>query len=184
MSIDSARKRLAALRLSSFFGLPTPDATLDTSDRYHLNGLYFIEVPRNAFRKFNSFTEALCEKAHNLQSDTLKLLLTNTAPSATNATKTDISEIAAGNGYVSGGVQTVQLISTQSSGFYKLVISSVVFSATGTMPAFRYVVLYNDSAPNDELIGYWDIGQSIVLHSGEAFSMAFDGDNGIINFTI
>ena len=50
-----------------------------------------------AFNKFNALTEDLAEKVHNLGSDTLKVMLTNTAPSAANAVKADIAEISAGN---------------------------------------------------------------------------------------
>ena len=33
-----------------------------------------------AFTRFNSLTEAMAEKVHNLGSDTLKIALSNTAP--------------------------------------------------------------------------------------------------------
>ena len=56
------------------------------------------------FVKFESFVEALAEKVHNLGADTLKVMLTNTAPNAsTNTVKVDITEISAGNGYTAGG---------------------------------------------------------------------------------
>ena len=56
------------------------------------------------FNKFNVFTENLCEKVHDLDLDTLKVMLSNTAPLATNSVKADLTEIAAGNGYPAGGV--------------------------------------------------------------------------------
>ena len=52
---------------------------------------------------FNSLPEALAEKVHNFSSDTLKIALTNTAPSAANTQLTDLTEITAGNGYTAGG---------------------------------------------------------------------------------
>lgn len=55
------------------------------------------------FNKFNAFVQDLTRKVHNLNSDTLKILLTNVAPVATNAVKADLTEIAAGNGYTAGG---------------------------------------------------------------------------------
>ena len=61
-----------------------------------------------AFNKFNKFVEHLAEKVHNLESDTLKVLLTNTTPLATNAVKADLTEISAGNGYAAGGTQAVR----------------------------------------------------------------------------
>lgn len=60
------------------------------------------------FNKFNSFVEALAEKTHNLGADTLKVALTNSAPSATNTVLADITQISAGNGYTTGGTQATQ----------------------------------------------------------------------------
>jgi hypothetical protein len=57
-----------------------------------------------SFNKFQPFVENLAEKVHNLGSDALKWLLTNTAPAAANAVKADLTEIAAANGYSAGGV--------------------------------------------------------------------------------
>ena len=48
-----------------------------------------------AYTKFNQFVQDLCTKVHNVDTDTLKIMLTNTPPAATNAVKADISEIAA-----------------------------------------------------------------------------------------
>ena len=132
------------------------------------------------FNKFNSFVEALAEKVHNLGSDTLKVMLTNSAPSAANTVKANITEIAAGNGYSAGGTQAVISASSQTSGTYKLVLADVVFTASGAVGPFRYVVLYNDTATNDELIAYADYGSSISLANGETFTVDFDAVNGAI----
>ena len=132
------------------------------------------------FNKFNSFVEALAEKVHNLGSDTLKVMLTNSAPSAANTVKANITEIAAGNGYTAGGTQAVISASSQTSGTYKLVLADVVFTASGAVGPFRYVVLYNDTATNDELIAYADYGSSISLANGETFTVDFDALNGAI----
>jgi len=133
------------------------------------------------FNKFNSFVEAVAEKAHNLGSDTLKVLLTNSAPVATNTVKADLTEISAGNGYTAGGTQATQSSSAQSSGTYKLVLADVVFTASGgSIGPFRYAVLYNDTAASDELIGWWDYGSSVTLASGETFTVDFDGSAGVL----
>ena len=134
-----------------------------------------------SFNKFNSFVEALAEKAHNLQSDVLKVMLSNTAPSATNAVKTDITEITAGNGYTAGGTQATQVSSAQTTGTYKLVLNDVTFTAAGgSLAAFRYAVLYNDTATNDELIGWWDYGSAVTITNGNSFTVDFDGTNGVL----
>lgn len=139
-----------------------------------------------AFNKFNQLVEDLLEKVHNLGSDTLKVLLTNTAPVATNAVKADLTEISAGNGYTAGGATATISSSAQASGTYKLVLADVVFTASGgTIGPFRYAVLYNDSptSPADPLIGWWDYGSSITLQAGETFTVDFDATNGVLQLT-
>lgn len=135
-----------------------------------------------AFNKFNSFVEALAEKKHDLGADTLKVLLTSTAPLATNAVKADLTEIAAGNGYTAGGNTASVTSSAQSSGTYKLVLGDpATWTATGgSIGPFRYAVLYNDSAANKECLGWWDYGSSITLAAGESFTVDFDPTTGVL----
>lgn len=134
-----------------------------------------------AFNKFQSFVEALAEKVHNLGADSLKVMLTNTAPVATNSVKANLTDISAGNGYTAGGTAATISSSAQTSGTYKLVLADVVFTASGgSIGPFRYAVLYNDTATNDELIGWWDYGSAITLASGETFTVDFDATNGVL----
>ena len=133
------------------------------------------------YNKFNSFVEAMAEKAHNLGADTLKVALTNTAPSASNTVLADITQIANGNGYTTGGSTTTQSSSAQTSGTYELVLGDVVFTASGgAMGTFQYAVLYNDTATSDELIGYWDYGSAVSLADGETFTWDADPTNGVL----
>lgn len=136
-----------------------------------------------AFVKFQPFVEHLAEKVHNLGADTLKVMLSNAAPSAANGVFADLTEIAAGNGYTAGGTAATISSSAQTSGTYKLVLADVVFTASGgSFAAARYVVLYNDTptSPADPLIGYWDYGSSITLATGETLTVDFDGTNGVL----
>jgi hypothetical protein len=130
------------------------------------------------FNKFNSFVDALCKKAHNLSSDTLKVMLSDVAPVATNAVKTDITEITAANGYTAGGTATTPTLSN-ASGTEKLVCTNVVFTAAGgAIAQFRYVVLYNSTA--SDLIAWWDFGSEVNLASGATFTVTFDPTNGVL----
>lgn len=133
-----------------------------------------------SFSKFNSFVEALAEKTHNLGADTLKVVLTNSAPVAANTVLADITQIANGNGYTTGGPAATISSSAQTSGTYKLVLADVTFTASGSMGPFRYAVLYNDTATSDELIGWWDYGSSITLAASETFTVDFDATNGVL----
>lgn len=137
-----------------------------------------------SFNKFQAFVENIAEKVHDLGADTLKIMLTNSAPVATNTVKANLTEISAGNGYTAGGTQATQSSSAQTSGTYKLVLADVVFTASGgAIGPFRYAVLYNDTATNDPLIGWWDYGSSISLASGETFTVDFDATAGVLTAT-
>jgi len=127
--------------------------------------------------KFNSFVEALSEKAHDLGSDQLVIALTNTIPVAANTVLADITEIAYTN-LSSRNVTTSS--SAQTSGTYKLTLADLVLTASGAVATFQYVVLYNDTATNNELIGWADYGSTVTLSSGETFTIDFDGAAGAL----
>lgn len=134
-----------------------------------------------SFNKIYSLVEALAEKKHDFGADTLKIMLTNSAPIATNTVKADLTDISAGNGYTAGGTAVTITASAQTAGLYKLVGDNVVFTASGgSIGPFRYAVLYNDTASNDELIGWWDYSSSITLLAGETLTVDLDDSNGIL----
>lgn len=135
-----------------------------------------------AYNKFNAFVEAVAEKVHNLQSDVLKVYLSNEAPLAADAVKADIAEVAAGNGYVSGGNTATQVSSSQTNGLYKLVLADPATwtAAGGPIGPFRYAVLYNSTTVAGNLIGYWDYGASIILGDGDTFTVDFDASTGVL----
>lgn len=128
------------------------------------------------FNKFNSFVEALAEKVHNLGSDTLTVALTNTVPVNTNTQLSNITQISYTN--IQNGTTTGRdltgVTSAQTSGTYKLDANDLVLTATGTVPTFRYIVLYNNTATNDELIGWYDYGAAVDLLNGETFTITWD----------
>lgn len=136
-----------------------------------------------SFNKFNAFVEHAMEKVHNLGADTLKVMLTNTAPVATNSVLGDLTEITAGNGYTAGGTAVTITASSQTSGTYKLVGDDVTFTASGgAIAQFRYAVLYNDTptSPADPLIGWWDYGAAVDITDGNSFLVDFSAANGIL----
>jgi type IV pilus biogenesis protein CpaD/CtpE len=134
-----------------------------------------------AFNKFNAFVADVANKTHNLGADTLRVMLTNTAPVATNAVKTDITEIAAGNGYTAGGTQATLVSSAQASGTYALKLNNVTFTASaGSIGPFRYCVLYNATAASGNLIGWYDYGTNLTTTAGNSFQVQFDAVNGVL----
>lgn len=135
------------------------------------------------FNKLNQFVEDLAKKVHNLNSDALYIALSNTAPAATNAVLSSITEIAAGNGYTAGGSAVTFISGAQTSGTYKLTLNDVTFTASGgSIASFRYAYLYNSTptSPLKPLIGYWDYGASITITNGNAFLVDLDQANGVL----
>lgn len=135
------------------------------------------------FNKFNSFVEALSEKVHNLGSDTLTVALcaSANAPIASNTVLTDLTQIT----YTNLSARAITTTSSaQTSGTYKLVLADLVLTASGgSVASFRYVVIYNDTATNDELIGWYDYGSSLTLADGDTFTIDFDATNGVLQLT-
>jgi hypothetical protein len=125
------------------------------------------------YNKFQCFVEDLAEKKHNLASDTLKVAFSNAsnAPSASaDAVLGDISTIATTN---LDSVTLTVSSSGQTTGTYKLVVADKTITATGAVPAFRYVIVYNDTATNKELICWYDYGSEVTLASGDTFNLDF-----------
>lgn len=126
-----------------------------------------------AYTKFQPFFEKLAEKAHNLGSDQLVVALcaAANAPVATNGVLADLTQISYTN-LSSRNITTSS--SSQTSGTYSLVLTDLVLTASGgSVATFRYVVIYNDTATNDELIAFYDYGSNVTLADTETFTIDF-----------
>ena len=122
--------------------------------------------------KFDNFVQALAEKVHDLENDVLKVALTNVAPASTNLVLSDITEVD--YSHCSNRTITV-LSSSQTNGVYSLACEDLTLTASGgTVGPFRYIVFYNDSAVNDDLIGWADYGATITLNDNDSFLLDFD----------
>lgn len=132
------------------------------------------------YNKFDSFVEALAEKVHNLGSDQLVIALTAaaSAPVATNTILANLTQIS----YVNLSSRNLTTSSSsQTSGTYKLVLADLTLTAGGgAVAAFRYVVIYNDTATNDELIAWYDYGSALTLNDGESLLLDFSAANGVL----
>jgi len=125
------------------------------------------------YNKFQCFVEDLAEGKHNLGSDTLKVAFSNAsnAPSASAHVKlADINTIATTN---LDSVTLTVSSSSQTSGTYKLVLADLTMTASGAVPAFRYVIIYNDTAANDPLICWFDYGSEVTLAKDDTFKLDF-----------
>lgn len=144
------------------------------------------------FTIFDEFAENIGGSAGGvgiaMNTDSFKLALSNVAPDQTNNSQlSDITQIAAGNGYATGGaaLTTVTWAETAAnSGIWKFNSDDVTFTATGgNIATHQYAVLYSDTSTNKLLVGYVDRGSSATITNGN--SRTWDvGANGWFTLTI
>ena len=127
-----------------------------------------------AFNLFDDFAEQLAKGIHNFGTDTIKMFLSNTIPTATDTILVDITEIAYTN--ISGGVAPTVPVAVSNAADTVLTSDAVVITATAAVPTFQYYGLYNDSAvsPADALICWFDHGSAVTLADTETFTVNFN----------
>ena len=130
-----------------------------------------------AFNKFNFFVQDLAQKLHNLSSDTVTVALTTVAPVATNHVLTDLTEVS----YTNLSSRAITPTSAnQTSGTLNYILPDLVLTASGAVAGFRYIVLYNSTSTNKNLIGWYDYGSTVTLASGETFTLDLDNVTGLL----
>lgn len=134
------------------------------------------------FNKFNQFVEDVAHGVHNLGTGTLTVALcaAANAPVATNSVLADLTQIA----YTNLSTRVITTASSaETTGVYKLTLTDLVLTASGgSVAAFRYVVIYNDTptSPADPLIGWYDYTSDLTLASGETLTINFDDAAGVL----
>lgn len=133
-----------------------------------------------AFNKFEDFINQLGQGTHLLHAagHELDVYLSNATPSASlDNIKTDLAEITTGNGY-SGPVDTQQdYTETAGTGSCTAGVDITWTASGGAINQFQYVVLFNQTAASDNLIGWWPLAAAVDLADGESFTIDFEGDD-------
>ena len=124
------------------------------------------------FNKFYGFVEALAEMKHNLGADTIKVALCNAA-NAPVATNTKLSDLVTVDTTNLSPLTPTLIGSSQTNGTYSLVLQDLTMTASAAVGPFRYIVLYNDTATDDDLICWYDYGSDVTLNAGETFTLDF-----------
>lgn len=126
------------------------------------------------FMKFQATVEKLVNGVYDLDGDTIKIALTNVAPNAATASQlSHITQIATAGGYTAGGLTVANTEVIRVGGTANLVGDNVEFTATGEMGPLRFAVLYDDTAADKPLLGYWDRGASVTLYENDKFTVVF-----------
>lgn len=128
-----------------------------------------------SYVKYDFFIQKLCDKLIDFfgPTDTFRAALASDTPApTTDSILTDITQVASGGGYTTGGEDT-QNDSTRTGGTVTETAVDIVWTATTGFGPFRYVVRYDDTATADDLINYWDYGSAISLLAAETFTLDF-----------
>jgi len=128
--------------------------------------------------KIDSFVENLAEKFIDLGGAGLTLALTNTAHTASWDELADLTQISYTN--LSSRAVTVTS-SSQTGGLYKLILQQVVLTASGVVPTWEFIYLYDDASTGKKLIGYADWGSAVNMNTGDSVTLTFDAVNGAIS---
>lgn len=130
------------------------------------------------FNFYKTFWESIAKGEIILNTDTFKLVLSNTAPDqSTDKTLSDVAEVTAGNGYTSGGIS---LTPTRgySGDVWVLDFADVTLTASGgSISTWRYRILM--SSTGNRVVGWWDEGGAVTIADGGSFPINFDAD-GVI----
>lgn len=135
-----------------------------------------------AFNTVDQFLADFVNGVHNFGSNGFKWFLTSSQPNVGMLTKSELSEIASGFGYIMGGV-AMAMSDNLAAGIVTVFGANIVVSAGGgSIGPFQFAVLYNVTAPSNPLIGWVDYGSSILLASGQALSIVPNPTQGLFSF--
>lgn len=147
------------------------------------------------FTKINDWLENMANGDVDMNADSFKLALSNTAPASEtpipttdgNGIVANVTEIAYTNYTDDLTVDRVLegVTSAQTAGAYKFDANDIVITASGGAIAdFRYIYIFDDTAvaPADPLIGVWDNGAAISLADGSSATITIHAD-GLFGIT-
>lgn len=132
---------------------------------------------------FDSFIDELMKGGHNLQADTFKIALTNTAPNLASQlvwNTTNAPPPAAANNYPAGGGTVVVVSASTVDGVFTLVLEDFTFTAEGgAIGPFQYAWLCNSSKGN-KAVGVWAAPTPITVPDGGSETIDFEPEGVLI----
>jgi hypothetical protein len=132
------------------------------------------------FTRPDIFSKNLCDKILDMDSDTFRWVLSNTAPVAgTTNLLSNITQIATGGGYTqmtdgAGGLLATMAALSQTGASTNIGMSSnVVLTASGAVGSFRYPFLVDDTptSPLNPVIGWIDHGSVITMAATDTYTL-------------
>lgn len=121
------------------------------------------------FNRFNCFIPDLAQKKHNLNTDSFVVALTDTQPVATHTTLANITQIA----YTNLSARALTKAYSEVGGQVQLALTDLVLTASGNVAQWQWVVIYNETATNGELIGWIEYPSKVNMTSGQTMTLDF-----------
>jgi hypothetical protein len=125
------------------------------------------------FVEVDTLSENLADKILDLNSDTFKWVLTNTLPTVGGTLLySNITELANGNGYTTGGL-AVTLSFSRTGQTTTVSGTQTVLTATGAVGPFRYACLVDTTptSPLKPVIGFFDHGSAITMANTDTYTI-------------
>lgn len=138
------------------------------------------------FQVTDEFANYLGKKRDDLSADTLKAVLTLTAPTkAGSQVLADLTQIASTGGYVAVTLASVTWAETGAgTGIWQFSSAAFSFTASGAnFASARYMAIYDDTSTNDDLVGFLDYGTSFTVTDGNSITFT-PGASGIFRVTV
>lgn len=126
------------------------------------------------------FSLNLANKVYDLDSDTFRFVLSNTAPVAgTTNLLSNVTQIATGGGYTqmtdgaAGLLATMSALSSSGQVTTVALASNVVLTASGAVGTFRYIILIDDTptSPLNPVVGWLDHGVAITMAATDTYTI-------------
>jgi hypothetical protein len=132
-----------------------------------------------AFQKLNIFPLNLSNAGYNLGSDQLRVVLTDTAPTAT--VTSFAGEIAYTNFSGANPTYLTTTSNTQTSGVQKLIMANLTMTSIGTIPQWRYIGIYDQTT--SKVIAWFDYGSEVNMLNTDTITFNFDATNGLLQIS-
>lgn len=134
---------------------------------------------------FEELFADLLKGVHDFANDTIMIALTaeaNPPDAAADAILGDLTQISYSN--LPARTLTVSSVA-QVDGVGTVIVTDFNIEASGgSVGPFRYVVVYNDSATDDPLIAYYDIGFELTLTDTQQVAMDFNALSGMLQLQV
>lgn len=134
----------------------------------------------------NYAREAFATKQISVTTDTLKAAMFTSNPLATNWNGTTGSryysttgEVATAYGYTQGGQALTSVsIAYMAGGTARISSNQIQWTASGGSIAARYLMIYDDTAPNKPCLVVFDFGSTQTATTGQTYTVTPDSTNG------